>query len=326
MMINKIIHYFPVTCSKKANLVYRKDKSSSQSIWDNSTEQYQRDDFKLYWELLPLVEKYQMECMTGDGDINYFDYSLNYLKENISGVDLKCLFIGCLEGNPGPEMSLMETGLFNSIDVMDIAEGLLKKQHDIASQKGLQGIKYIKQDFNDVALKINEYDLIWAIGTAHHVEKLEPFFDQINTSLSDNGIFVMREYIGPNRMQFTDIQLNIVNEIICVLPDKYKTNPEGFIKGTITKPDINELIKKDPSESIRSQDIISVMEKRLNILELAYTGGTILHPLLGDIATNFERDQDAETLLKLLILFEKTLVEKEVLQSDYVFCIANKRI
>jgi len=326
MKLRKIIDHFSIPSAKVAKFADKDNKSSSQSIWDNSMEQYQKGNFKTYWELLPPVAEYQMKCMTGDQNVHYLTYTLDYIKEKFIGENVKGLFLGCMEGNPGPEMRAMETGLFTGIDVMDIAEGLLNKQYMISLQNKLDGIKYIQQDFNKVMLKVNEYDVIWAIGTVHHVENLEHFFDQIKNALKKNGIFIMREYIGPNRMQFTDVQLNIVNDILSILPDRYKRNPDGFIKNNTKKPDLKELIKKDPSESIRSQEIISVMEKNLVVVHLAYTGGTILHPLLDDIASNFERDKDAETILKLLILLEKNLIEAKVLQSDYVFCIAKKSI
>jgi hypothetical protein len=47
---------------------FDKGDSVSQSIWDNSLERYQKNDFKLYWELLREVRKYQYKYMTGGGD------------------------------------------------------------------------------------------------------------------------------------------------------------------------------------------------------------------------------------------------------------------
>jgi SAM-dependent methyltransferase len=209
---------------------------------------------------------------------------------------------------------------------MDIAEGLLHKQRKIAEDRGVKGIEYIKQDLNDVVLDGNAYDVIFAVGTIHHVEKLELFFDQINNALKDNGKVIMREYVGPNRVQFTDLQLNITNEILSILPERYKTRRDGSIKNRALNCDIDYLMKRDPSESVRSQDIVRVMKERLEIIKLAYTGGTILHPLLNEIASNFEQDEDAETILQLLIFLEKMLIEKGILPSDYVFCIAQKKL
>ncbi|VVB56326.1 Methyltransferase domain protein [uncultured archaeon] len=316
-----------ITTTKKEILSSEEKNLISNTIWDNSKEQYQKGNFKIYWELLPAIEKYQMKYITGDENLNYFVYAINYTKEKVGDKNLRGLFIGCIEGNPSPDMSLMETGLYSKIDVMDIAEGLLKKQRMVASERGLKEIEYINQDFNKFILERNQYDVIWAIGTVHHIEKLEHLFDQVQNALKDNGIFIIREYIGANRFQYSETQLKIINEILSILPEKYKIQEDGItVKKNIERPDIAELIKHDPTESVRSEDIIPLVKERFEIIKLAYTGGTILHPLLSYIASNFERDEDAETILKLLILFEKTLIDNEVLPSDYVFCIAKKRI
>lgn len=299
--------------------------SQSQSIWDNSMEQYQKGNFKLYWELLSEVSKYQMKCITGDENLDYFWYSFNYLKENIGNRNLNALFLGCTEGNPGPEMSLIETGCFDKIEVMDIADGLLNKQRKLASEKGLKGIEYIKKDFNKIILDNDKYDVIWAIGSIHHIEELEHLFNQIQKSLKNNGIFITREYVGRNRLQFSENQLKIINEILKILPEKYKKQIDGTAKNIVESPDLEELIRNDPTEAVRPEDIIPLMKKMFELIQISYTGGTILHPLLNQIASNFETDKDSETVLKLLILLEKCLIEQEVLPSDYVFCMAKKR-
>jgi 2-polyprenyl-3-methyl-5-hydroxy-6-metoxy-1,4-benzoquinol methylase len=300
-------------------------QNEQKSIWDNSAEQYQKNGFKIYWELLPEVAKYQRKCMTGDENLDYFTYTLDYVRKNIGTKNLRALSIGCTEGNPGPEMTIFETGLFSQIDVMDIADGLIAKQAKIAAEKGLTAINYRQTDLNNAALEKNAYDLIWAVGTVHHIEKLESLFERVSDALKDRGIFMMREFVGPNRFQFSDEQLRYVNEILAILPTKYKKTMEGAIKSTAGNYDINELIKIDPSESVRSQDIMRALCDRLDVFKLSNTGGSILFTLLAGIASNFENDEDAEAILKLLVLFERTLVEKNVIPSDYVFSMARKR-
>ncbi len=302
------------------------DSSSSKPIWDNSFARYQKDNFKLYWELLPEVQKYQYRCMTGNENMDFLTFTLKFCKENFESNKLRALWIGCMDSIPGPEVTQFESGMFSKIEVMDLAEGLLDKQRRMASKRGIKDIEYRKQDLNEVVLEKNAYDVIFAVGTIHHVENLELLFEQINGALKGDGKFIIREYIGPNRLQFTDTQLSIINEILSILPEKYRTMNNGSIKKIAQRPDMNYLIKIDPSESARSQDIIEVMKERLEITTLSYTGGTILHPLLSDIASNFERDQESETILKLLIFFEKTLIEWGALPSDYVFCIAQKKL
>lgn len=296
-----------------------------KSIWDNSRDQYIRKDFKLYWETLPLVRAYQMKCMTGSEAVDMFSHTLGLVRERAGERNLRALSVGCIEGNPGPEMSVFGTGLFRAIDVMDIAEGLLDKQRKMAADRGLRGITYIRQDLNNVTLEEQAYDLIWAVGTVHHVENLESFFEQVNGALKPRGIFMMREYIGPDRIQFTPEQLAVANEIFSILPEKYRTDADGVVRKAVLAPDIGVLMQQDPSESVRSEDIMGVLKRKLAVIKLSHTGGTILHPLLAHIASNFEGNEDADTLLKLLIVFERTLIEKNVLPSDYVYCVAARK-
>jgi len=317
----------PISLDKKEeDILMPADESiSSGSIWDNSIEQYCKNNFKLYWETLTDVFKYQFRSITGDENLHYIEYTLNFIKENIGRKDLRGLFIGCMEGDPGPEVTVMGTGLCSRIEVIDIAEGLLKKQEKNTLGRGVKGIEYVRQDCNELNLEENAYDFIFAVGTVHHIEKLENLFDQINRGLKDNGLFMTREYVGPNRLQFTDMQLSIINEILAILPEKYRIQLGGDIKNICERPDINELIKTDPSESIRSQDILSAMKERLEIINMVYTGGTILHPLLHGIASNFEGDEDAGAILRLLIFFEKYSIQNNILPSDYIFCMAKKK-
>ena len=126
-------------------------------------------------------------------------------------------------------------------------------------------------------------------------------------------------------MQFTQSQLAITNEILSMLPEKYKKGHDGLARNKAERPDVDYLRLIDPSESVRSCDILKAVKERLEIIKVAYTGGTILQPLLNGIASNFETDEDAETVLKLLILLERLLIENGVIPSDYIFCMASKR-
>lgn len=312
-------------CANDLNVHLAMEEGDSGSIWDNSQEQYVKGGFKLYWELLPEVARYQLKAMTGKRDLHYFDYTVDFVKNNIGTNNLRGLFIGCQEGNPPPEWHLIESGLFDRIEVLDVAKGLIKKQEKLTRERGIKNIEYRIEDCNAVVLEEGAYDLIFAVGTIHHIEKLDYLFDQINRGLTTSGVFVMREYVGPSRFQFTQKQVSLINNILSILPDKYKITNGGFVKNVLTVQTPEDVMKIDPSEAVCSQDILKVLKNHLKVIQLSETGGAILHPLLSNIASNFEKYEDAEAILKLLILFEKTLSEESVLPSDYVFSIAGKK-
>jgi len=298
--------------------------TDEQTIWDNSKEQYIPGGFKIYWEALDKIARYQYECASGDPNVDFVDFSINLLKKACFPRNLKCCIIGCDEIGK-PEIKFYKSCLFDEIVVMDIARGLLSKQQALAEYEGFSNIKYVCADFNSFELKENYFDLIFACGTVHHIEKLEHFFLQVQRSLKSSGFFTMREYVGPNRIQLIDAQLDLTNSLLKILPAKYKILPDGRIKEEQTRPNLEEIIKIDPSESIRSEEIMDIMKNYLEIVLFCPTGGTLLHPLLNGIAGNFERDKEGERLLGALIELERILINSKLLPSDYVFVVAKSK-
>ncbi len=53
---------------------------------------------------------------------------------------------------------------------------------------------------------------------------------------------------------------------------------------------------------------------------------SLLHPLLNGIAGNFEKDDRGESILETLIKIENLLIENGLLESDYIFYVAQKKL
>lgn len=80
----------------------------------------------------------------------------------------------------------------------------------------------------------------------------------------------------------------------------------------------------DPSEAIRSADIMPVLREYFEIVEFRPFGGTILQFLLADIADNFETKQGTQ-LLQMLFEIEDALMECGDLPSDFAYIVARPR-
>ncbi|MBN1128135.1 MAG: class I SAM-dependent methyltransferase [Chitinispirillaceae bacterium] len=306
----------------KLDAVFR--KKGTNEHWSIPVSWYAPSGFKTYWETLAAIGEYQNEMITGDKKKNYLERTTDYLKKNIGTSGLAGLSIGCGEG-ARPEMVLFETGYFSSFEVMDIAKGLLDRQEKAARSRGLDRIRYLQQDLNNVVLTPEKYDLIWAVGTIHHIERLEEFFRQVRKALKPGGILVMREYVGPNRIQFTDDQLARANVILATIPVKYRRKWHGLPKKQERRIDREQLISEDPSEAVRSEDILPVLRKELDVVCFANTGGTLLQPILNGIAANFEIVPGGDDVLQELIETEKKLIEEGTIPSDYMFCMAKRK-
>ena len=292
------------------------------SLWDKSDEVYEIDGFKVYWELLEEVRDYQNQMMTNGKDER--EYYAPFFPEDKELSDLTGLIIGCNYGENSPVVAMAKTTAFGKLIVVDIAKGLLERQAQITNRMGLNHkIEYRCMDLNTESLREKtRYDFIYSLGTIHHLETLERLFSEINDILRKDGIFYMREYVGPSYIQFTDTQVGIVNRILAGLPEHLKKDRLGNIKNKAWRPSIEEVRAGDPSEAVRSQDIMGVVREKLDILTCNMTGGTILAPLLHGIAGNFERADAERAVLKCLIVLEQVLIEAGVIPSDYVSLIA----
>ncbi|HDL98676.1 MAG TPA: class I SAM-dependent methyltransferase, partial [Desulfobacteraceae bacterium] len=284
----------------------------TDSIWNDSIGQYYTGNKAIYWESIPGVAKYQFELITGDENQDYFSYIIEKLKAlNKSG--MTGLSIGCCEAN-STELAFWETGLFSHFDIMDIADDLLAKQQQKADN---EHFSYLRVDLNSVSLPENHYDLITAVGTIHHIKDLDNLFLNINRALKDGGIFFCREYVGPNSLQFSRRQMEIANGMLQCLPASHRITPAGGIKQKARKPNIYKLKIVDPSEAINSENIEKAFKNHLQVIQYTPTGGTLLSPLLNQIAFNFDKDETGRRLLNTMIKLEKELMKCGDIGSDY---------
>jgi ubiquinone/menaquinone biosynthesis C-methylase UbiE len=304
---------------------YKHSEKDTAYTWDNSAEHYIIDGFKIYWELLNRISSYQFECISGDKNVDLLSYTINVIKKNLPAGNIRAGFIGCDEMGR-PEITMNKSGLFKEIIVMDIAGGLLEQQRQKALADNITNIQYLQSDFNKVIFQEDEFDYLNGWGTIHHIKNLEHFFSQAQKGLKKNGIMIIREYVGPDYLQFTDLQLSMVNSLLNTLPEelKYYQNKKD-IKRVEHRINKKKLMQLDPTESIRSSDIIRVMNEYFDIVEFHKTGGTILHPLLNGIAGNFDRSTEGDIALQALIEIEKALITSGLLPSDYVYIVAKPR-
>lgn len=309
--LNSIVH--------KLYLLYKTGKSGG-SIWNNSVAQYSTGSKPIYWESLTEVAKYQFEQITGNPDIHYMDYIIEKIKKTY-GRDLKGLSIGSCEAN-ATEQIFYQTGMFSLFDIMDIADELLEKQRKRFNN---DCFNYIRTDFNTVNLPENRYDLIAAIGTIHHVKNLDNLFENINGALTDTGLFFCREYVGPNFLQFKKRQLRMANGLLECLPDSHKKTPDNRLKRIASRPNLFKLKIIDPSEAVHSEEIEGAMKRHLDIIEYTPTGGTLLSPVLDQIAFNFEANKTGTRLLASMITIERELIQSGEIGSDYMFAIGKKK-
>ena len=240
------------------------------------------------------------------------------------------LSLGCGEG--GLELWLVEQGAASSINGVDLSEHAVEIANEAAASRGLESAHFSVADLNREDLPAEEYDVVIASMAMHHIERLEDIFEKIYGSLKDGGYFFASEYVGPNRFNFPEEQLALANSVIAILPkdlthDVMASRSRGttVYKYRYVWRSPEQWLKIDPSEAVRSSEIIGVMRETFDQSWVYEYGGPLLHLVLENIAANFDpEDERDRALIRMMYVFETALVEKGYLNNDFAHLAARK--
>lgn len=275
------------------------------------------------WWIIPEVKKRWNEKITGDPDRGYEDL----IAEQLAGKkDLKLLSIGCGVGTH--ELRLAQTGLFSRVKGIDLAENLIAQANAKALAEGLGDICSFQSQNILQQPPEGKYDVVLFHSSLHHFDDIENFLSKVVIPLlSEEGVLILNEYVGPTRLQWNEEQLKAANAAMKTIPRELrKTRLPVYVRSKVRRPGLWRMILADPSEAIDSSSILSSVRKMFEpILEKEY-GGNLLHLVLKDIAHNFSdvsHDQmQAATLHELFKLEDEFIRERE---SDFLFGIYRLR-
>ncbi|MEQ8632453.1 MAG: class I SAM-dependent methyltransferase [Gammaproteobacteria bacterium] len=237
----------------------------------------------------------------------------------------RALSLGC--GSGGLERHGLQLGIAHFFDAFDVAEGAIKVAREEAEASGQnQSISYQTADLNRIQLEADSYAAVFASQSVHHIENLEHYMAQVHKALTSDGLFIVNEFVGPNQFQWTDAQLHHAQKFLDSIPEHLKSciREEG-VKQTVDKPTIEAMNAYDPTEAIRSEDIIPQIEARFDIIDRREFGGTLLHLVLDNIAGNLSESEEGKAILRRFFAEEKRLIESGEIQSDFVVLVARKR-
>jgi SAM-dependent methyltransferase len=293
----------------------------STKHWDETVGKVESQTLKgwLDWEFIE--EEYIRPAVSGDRHVYYLTH---FLDTHCPRRPVRAaLSLGCGGGNL--ERGLIAMNAAEVIDAFDVSPESIRLAKQLAEEAGCGSrIHYAVSDINTLILPPRKYDFVIAKMALHHFHGLEHIFAQVRGSLKEGGVFVFNEFIGPNRFQWSDLQLQLMNSILAALPQKNRRSAiSGDVLQRIDRPSVAAMIAMDPSEAIRSQEIMPVLQRFFELVEYKPYGGTLLHILLTHLMPTFDQeDEDQAALVKMLFLLERTLIEHKVLGSDFAYVVA----
>jgi SAM-dependent methyltransferase len=282
----------------------------------------------VYWLAIPEVDaRYQRRACAGDTTRRWFAHLVD-THLGPAAARARMVSLGC--GTGGLERKLHALGAFAHFDAFDVAPGAIDGARRDAAPAGMTNIDYQVRDLQAEGVPRRSYDAAWFNGSLHHIERLEYVLDEVRDSLAPDGWLFVNEYVGANAFGFGPRQRECIAAAFRLLPARLRRSciagDEGRLMEAAPLPDPDEVRRVDPSEAVRSEDILRAIEARFDVVERNDCGGTLLHFLLAGIAGNFRAD-DAEAMryLEMLFAIEDALIDGGELASDFVVLAARPK-
>ncbi len=274
------------------------------------------------WTDAPTVLEWVHRAISGNPKQSWSQYAVKkYVKTGDQGV-AEGLVLGC--GNGVLDRELRKLRAIERIDAYDIAPGAIEEATRLTAKAGFGGITYHVADLNHVELPAGKYDVAFCSSAVHHIERLEHLFAQVRRALKPGGYFIILEYVGPSQFQFPPKVVRIINDLLQILPPELRVrSDDGAVKDSFEAPTREYMNCVDPSEAIRSDEILPLMGQFFELVEVKPYGGTINHMLLHAIVHNFdEAKPEGRALLSLLMYLESLLIREGVLATDFASIVA----
>lgn len=219
-----------------------------------------------HWGSSPILGRLVSKRLTGESEKDWLKYIIEkYLEEP---QEINVLVLGC--GTGSLERQLSQQVKCNIIDAIDISEESLAEAKRMAAAEGCKGINYIAANLNEVQLDKHKYNLIFAQECIHHLYNLEHIYQEIDRALAPGGLFIQAEYVGPNHFQLTKEQVDHINGLLNELEPKYKRYQH------YERIPLECMMKNDPSEAIRAEEILPLTDEYFEIIEQMNVGGNIV--------------------------------------------------
>jgi SAM-dependent methyltransferase len=274
----------------------------------------------LVWTASPVVRRYLHRLVTGDPDCDWVTWAeWKYLPAKVD----RALVLGC--GSGWLERALFSRGRFGSIVACDFAEATVARARRQAEELGYRDIEYRVLDLEHEPLG-GPYGAIFANDVLHHITDLEGISERIHAALAPEGRVLFHEYVGPNRFQYTDERMDLVNRYFRLLPDDVRRH---FVNGSILwrreRLTAESVIRDDPTEAVRSEDVLPVARSVFRTEGEHRAGGGLLNPLLYGVIVYFKPDVPEHVrLLETLCTAEERLMDSGELEPDFRLFVGSR--
>jgi len=222
------------------------------------------------------------------------------------------LTLGCGAGRG--ERELIRNGVCRTFHGIDISENAIVAAREIAKEQSLP-LTYEVADLNFLELPEKTFDLVVAQTCLHHILFLERVAEQVWRSLKSDGYLWIHDFIGETQGQYDLKRISIMNQILAILPEKFRKNKiTGRLVTEIKRPEPGHL--GSPFESIRSSEIVPVFQCWFTIeWKLEFDAFLRLVVPQGTRAAYLE-NEDTKALFETLMLLDHLCIKEKIVRPS----------
>jgi SAM-dependent methyltransferase len=278
---------------------------------------------EIHWMASPVVRAHLNRLASGDPRVDWLTWAW---KRFVRGRRLRVLVLGC--GGGWLERSIAHRPEIASIDACDVAAEAVAQAAEAARAAGLAHLRYHVVDLNEEPIPEpaggGRYDLVIAHSVLHHVAALGHAFREIRARLRPGGLLLVNEYVGPARFQFGERQMAAIDDAFAGWPERLRRSAlGGGVIARKEKPSRAAVIETDPSEAVRSNELLAFLRHHFRVVREVDYGGTVLQHLLFEVVQNFDPGDPGDgRLLAAACFFEAALIHEGLLPSDFALVVA----
>lgn len=288
-------------CLKKAQSSSSKTNETIGSYWDNVS--YASNKKTRWWQSAAIIRHINFR-VCGKAVEGFSQGLIETIKDRNPGTVYSIgIAVGC--GSGQKEMNLIRQGIVGKFFLYDFSQQRVQQGKELAEKYGISDrIEFLDED----PLKTfpsSSVDFVHWNNALHHMMNTEEAVYSSRRVLRTGGAFVMDDFIGPNRFQWSQAALDIASWVRSQLPPRYLRHPvseQAAISAVIMRPELNEMIRIDPSEAADSENIIPAIQKYFPKADVCMTGGAMYALALNDVLANIDEENDQEMLEMLLKL------------------------
>jgi SAM-dependent methyltransferase len=191
----------------------------------------------------------------------------------------RAVSIGC--GMAHKEVALVEEDCVQHFELYDISQhSIAEARQEITKRRLANRFSFLKSD--PIEDWSSRYDLVYWDHALHHVFNVDRYVAWSQSVLCEDGVFLLNDYVGPNRLQFSDFNVRMCRSLIDDL-DHDRSVPPIRRSSLLTR--LRQYLS-DPSEAADSENILPSCRRHFANLEFKPIGGFIYN-LLGNRLRHF---------------------------------------